>query len=66
MDELFLLTVTADNIHGGIIPFQLWLRHRDLRETPEQLGIYPTVYAQEMQVSRQRSSGSKRVSEIEG
>jgi hypothetical protein len=61
MDKLFLLTVTAGNIHNGISLFQLCLRHRNPRETPEQLGFYFTVYAQEMLVSRQQLSGSKQV-----
>jgi hypothetical protein len=64
VDELFLLTVTAGNIHSSISPFQLWLRHGHLRETPEQLGFYPSVYAQEMQVSRKQLSGGKQVSDM--
>jgi hypothetical protein len=51
MVKLFLMAVTAGNIHDGVSLFQLWLRHRNLRKAPDQLRS--TVYAQEMQVSRQ-------------
>jgi hypothetical protein len=53
MDKLFLMAVTAGNIHDGMTLFQLWLRHRNLRKAPGQLHFYRMVYAQEMQVSRQ-------------